>query len=84
MAFHYGVEFEKALELFEQVCCCKKQLKVALESEEYVSWTKGDDSALNNVDSLEYKLLVKTKGLETIQRRRKFLNVDEEVQEAAQ
>ena len=32
MSFKYGVEFEQALELFEQVSCCKKQLKSALEN----------------------------------------------------
>lgn len=64
MSHIYGVDFDKAIEIFESVSCCKKQLKSALENQEYVSWSNCDDLALNNVDSLEYKQLVKTKGLE--------------------
>ena len=80
----YGVELEKALEVFQQVSCCKKQLKIALENEDYVMWTKQDDQAIRNPDSLEYRLLLKTRGLAEIQRRKKFLGEDEEVHEIVQ
>jgi len=55
MSFKYGVDFDKAIEIFESVSCCKKQLKSALENQEYISWSEFDDLALKNVDSLEYK-----------------------------
>lgn len=66
LAHKHGVEFEKALEIFESVSCCKKELKKALETENYSGWSKLDDKGLENVDSFEYKMLVKEKGLEEI------------------
>lgn len=59
MAFKYGVEFEEALKIFESVSCCKKSLKLALEKNSYVSWSELDDLGLKDVDSAEYKHLVK-------------------------
>jgi len=32
MAHAYSTDFEDALNLFEEVSCCKKQLKMALEN----------------------------------------------------
>ena len=78
LAFKYGVEFDKALDIFKDVACCKKAFKEALESGEHVIWTEFDDQTLKNVDSPEYRQLVKSKGLDEINRRRKFLGLDKE------
>ena len=78
------MEFEEALKIFESVSCCKKQLKLALEKNSYVSWSELDDLGLKDVDSAEYKHLVKMKGLEEVERRKRFIGEDHDSKAVAQ
>ena len=66
MAHTYSVEFDQAIKLFEDVSCCKKQLKLALENENCVKWCELDDLGLTYPDSQEFKHLLKTKGHEEV------------------
>lgn len=56
MAYKHGVAFDDALEIFESVSCCKKQLKAALENQSnYIKWSKEDDMDLKFMGSIEYE-----------------------------
>jgi hypothetical protein len=46
MAQAYGLEFEKALEIFESVSCSKSHFKKVLEKQSFTTWTKMDDLGL--------------------------------------
>ena len=84
IAKEYGVEEEKVFELFEAVSCSKKHLRLALEKKAFTQWTSLDDLMLkagcDNPDTPEFKELVKSKGLEEIDRRKKFLGFGEYAQ----
>ena len=78
MANNHSMTLDDALELFESVCCSKSHFKLALEKKCYTKWTKMDDFGLTNEESPEYEYLLKTKGKEEIERRKKFLGLDKE------
>ena len=73
-------------EVFEGVSCSKKHLRLALEKKSYELWTALDDLMLkngcDNPDSPEFKELVKIKGLEEIERRKKFMAYGEYADQA--
>jgi len=46
LAHAYSTDFDAALTLFEEVSCCKKQLKMALENQQHVRWNTLDDLGL--------------------------------------
>ena len=72
----YGVEFDTILDMFESVSCSKKHLRAALEKKTFTAWTALDDIGLQNgEDSAEYEHLLRTKGQEEIDRRKKFLGI---------
>ena len=81
IANEYGVTEEKVFELFESVSCSKKHLRLALEKKTYTQWTSLDDlmlkTACEDPNSPEFQELVKSKGLEEIDRRKKFLSYGE-------
>jgi hypothetical protein len=72
----FGVELDDCLEIFESVSCSKKHLKMHLAKQSYTSWNSLDDMGLKYESSLEYELLVKVKGIEEVERRKKFLNIE--------
>jgi len=71
------VELDKALEIFESVSCSKSHLKWALEKKTYTKWTDIDDIGLKgSEDTPEYQHLLKTKGADEVERRKKFLGIE--------
>lgn len=76
MAQNYGIDFDEALKIFESVSCSKKHFRQYLENKTYTRWTELEDVMIQNVDSPEYKQLIKNKGLEEVERRRRFLGLD--------
>lgn len=75
IASEYGVDYDKVIEMFEQVCCSKKHLRLLLENKSYTKWSKLDDIGLKDESCIEYKHLLKEKGIEEIERRKKFLGI---------
>ena len=75
MSQQYGITFDRALEIFESVSCDKKQFRQVLENKSYTTWSALDDLGLSNEDGPEYEHLVRTKGAEEVERRKKFLGI---------
>lgn len=60
MAHQYGVELDKALEIFESVSCSKSHFRKVLEKQSFTTWTAIDDLGLKqSEDSPEYLHLLK-------------------------
>jgi len=60
--------------LFIACCCSKTKLIEKLKGQTFTVWTELEDLALQRgTEGLEYKYLLKAKGYEEINRRRKFL-----------
>lgn len=76
-AHQYGIELEKALEIFESVSCSKSHFKKVLEKQSFTTWTEIDDLGLKSKDSPEYAHLLKQKGPEEVERRKAFLGIAE-------
>jgi hypothetical protein len=73
------VNEDDVLEMWSSVSCSKKEFKLLLEKKSFTAWTDMEDKFLfSDPDGPEYKQLVKLKGTEEMERRRKFLNVDNE------
>ena len=49
-----------------------------MENSSYVGWSNEDDMALRFVGSIEYNHLIGVKGLEEMEKRRRFLGYDKE------
>ena len=79
LANTYSVEFDDAIKLFEDVSCCKKSFKMALENKYHVRWCELDDLGVGNMDSAEYNHLIKTRGVDEVERRRRFLGYDNKI-----
>ncbi len=76
MAQHYGIDFDEALTIFESVSCSKKHFRMILEKKSYTAWTDLEDVMINNIDSPEYLHILKEKGIEEVERRKRFLGLD--------
>ena len=77
LAHQYGIELEKALEIFESVSCSKSHFKKVLEKQSFTTWTEIDDLGLKSKDSPEYMHLLKAKGQEEVERRKVFLGISD-------
>ena len=72
----YGVADEEVNKIFIEVCCSKSKLIETLKGEKFTKWNELEDMALQRgTESYEYSYLLKTKGYEEINRRRKFLGI---------
>ena len=78
MAHQYGIDLDKALEIFESVSCSKSHFKKVLEKQSFTTWTAIDDLGLKSIDSPEYNHLVAQKGIEEVERRKLFLGISTE------
>jgi hypothetical protein len=77
MAHQYGIVLDNALEIFESVSCSKSHFKKVLEKQSFTTWSAIDDLGLKQSDdSPEYQHLLKSKGLEEVERRKLFLGID--------
>jgi hypothetical protein len=54
----YGIDLDKALEIFESVSGDKNRFKAALENKTYTIWKPLDDMGLKNEEGPEYKELL--------------------------
>jgi hypothetical protein len=75
LAHQYGLELEKALEIFESVSCSKSHFKKVLEKQSFTTWSDIDDLGLKSKESPEYAHLLKQKGSEEVERRKAFLGI---------
>ena len=76
MAQEYGVSDEEINEYFVQVSCSKTKLIELLKGENFTRWTELEDLALRKEEtSVEFKYLLKSKGMDEIKRRKKFLSI---------
>lgn len=73
----FNTTIEEVMNIYEQVCCCKKRLRLALAGT-YKAWSKMEDMGLKDIDSAEYKNLVRLRGQEDVDRRIKFLEMNSE------
>jgi hypothetical protein len=79
----YGKTTEQVSELFVRVCGDLVMVEKALKGEKVDEWTYLEDLALSKrQDTSEFQWLVKSKGMDQIEKRRRFLltaDVHEEV-----
>lgn len=74
IAKKYSVEDEEINKLFLEVSCSKAKLIEVLERKSFSKWNELEDLALSRgTESEEYKFLLRHKGYEEINRRRRFL-----------
>lgn len=72
----YGVEDEEVNNIYFAVSCSKAKLVETLKGKSFTKWTELEDYGLEKgTESIEYKYLLKSKGLEEIMRRKKFLSL---------
>ena len=76
IAQEFSVEEEHLNTIFMQVGCSKSKLVEVLKGQKFSQWNELDDMALKlGSDTPYYKLLLETKGVEEIARRKKFLGL---------
>ena len=76
MAQQYSISDEEINELFIQVCCNKKKLIEVLQGNDFTKWNELEDMALiSDPNSPQFKYLLKQKGQEEINRRKRFLGL---------
>ena len=75
LAKQYSIEFDEVQALYIQAQCNKDKLKEILTGRNYTTWTELDDLCLKKGDSRsrEYRVLLKDKGVEQIEKRKKYL-----------
>ena len=72
----YGVDDMEINQMFVEVSCCKAKLIEILEKKTFTKWNELEDLALRRgTETDEYKYLLRSKGAEEIQRRRRFLGI---------
>lgn len=73
LANEFGKSVDECVVMYEQVSCCKKRLKLALQGT-YSLWEKLDDLGVQGGPGTpEYTDLVARRGQEEVDRRLKFL-----------
>jgi len=76
MAQQYSITDEDINDMFISVSCNKKKLIELLQGNDFTKWNELEDMALGmDTNSPQYKYLLKQKGQEEINRRKKFLGL---------
>lgn len=77
MAQAYSVSIDTVHEMFIECSCSKvRLLEILKEGKQYIKWGPLEDIALEkDEESAEFKYVLKLKGPEEIERRKKFLGL---------
>ena len=76
MAQQYSITDEDINDMFISVSCNKKKLIELLQGNDFTKWNELEDMALGmDTNSPQYKYLLKQKGQDEINRRKKFLGL---------